>query len=144
MKDPVERINVSSGTSFEALMGFSRLVQVGAQVFISGTTAINAKGEIIGVGDPYMQTKRVIDNIRNALSRIGANLTHVVRTRMFVTEISNWQLYCEAHREAFGHIKPALTMVQVERLVDPRMLISMEAEAILGEIVVHEEALERY
>lgn len=144
MSEKLERINISSGTQFEGLMGFSRLVKVGDHVFISGTTAINSKGEVIGIGDPYLQTKRVIENIKNALSQIGADLSSVVRTRMFITDISKWQVYCEAHREAFGRIKPALTMVQVGRLVDPRLLVNMDADAILGNIEVRDELIEKY
>lgn len=127
-----ERHNVSTNTPWEPLIGYSRAVRTGNLVFVSGTTAINVKGDVLAPGDPYEQTKRVIETIRQSLENAGARLSDVVRTRMFVTDLSQWKGYALAHREAFGDIRPANTFVQVARLIDPRMMIEMEADAVIG------------
>ena len=126
------RKNISSGTPWEPLVGYSRAVRVGNSVFVSGTTAIDLKGEVLHAGDAYRQTKQVIEIIRKSLEDAGSRIEHVVRTRMFVTDIAQWKAYALAHREAFGSIRPANTLVEVSRLVDPRMMIEMEAEALVS------------
>ncbi len=127
-----ERIQISSGTPWEPLIGYSRAVRVGNNVYVSGTTALDASGEVVGAGDAYIQTRHVIDIIRRSLQDAGANLSDVVRTRMFVTDISQWKSFSRAHREAFEKIRPTNTFVQVAKLIDPRMLIEMEVDAVLG------------
>ncbi len=112
-------------------MGYSRAIRIGNQIFITGTTATDESGDIVGVGDAYAQTVQVIRNIERALKALGATLDNVVRTRMFVTEIANWQEYGRAHGEFFSEIRPCATMVEIARLVDPRMLIEIEADAII-------------
>ena len=111
------------------MVGYSRAVKVGNQIHVSGTTATGDDGEIVGVDDAYAQTKQCIRNIETALKRLGAGLEHVVRTRMFVTDISRWEDCARAHGEAFREIMPATTMVEVKALIDPRMLIEVEADA---------------
>ncbi len=125
-----ERKRYSSGTKWEPIIGYSRAVRVGSQIFVTGTTATDERGEIVGVGDAYAQTAQIIRNIERALKALGAGLEDVVRTRMFVTDISRWQEYGRAHAEFFGEILPSTTMVEVSRLVDDRMLVEMEADAI--------------
>ncbi len=125
-----ERRRYSSGTRWEPIIGYSRAVRVGSQIFVTGTTATDEHGEIVGVGDPYAQTVQIIRNIERALKALGAGLEAVVRTRMFVTDISRWQEYGRAHAEFFREVLPCTTMVEVSSLVDDRMLVEMEADAI--------------
>lgn len=127
----MERKNFESGTRWEPLAGYSRAVRVGPFIHVAGTTAWDEKGEIVGPGDPYAQTIQVLRNIERALGTAGARLEDVVRTCVFVTDIDRWQEVARAHGEFFAKIRPAMTMVQVSRLVDPRMLVEIEAEAIV-------------
>jgi len=126
-----ERQRISTGRKWESIVGYSRAVRVGERIYVTGTTATDDAGEVVGVGDAYAQAVQVIENIRAALERLGAGLEHVVRTRMFVTDISRWEEYGRAHGEFFREIMPATTMVEVSRLIDERMLIEIEADAEL-------------
>ena len=126
---PRERI--SSGTKWEPIVGYSRAVKVGNRIYVTGTTATNERGEIVGESNAYEQAKQCIRNIEKALQRLGASLEHVVRTRMFVTDISRWEEYGRAHGEFFREVMPATSLVEVSALIDPRMLIEIEADAEL-------------
>lgn len=126
-----QRLNISSGTPWEPIVGYSRAVRVGNVIQVSGTTATDEQGKLVGIGDPYVQTLQALRNIERALVRAGATLQHVVRTRLFVTNIKEWQQVARAHSEIFGGIRPASTMVQVSGFVDPGMLVEVEAEAIV-------------
>ncbi len=126
-----KREKYSSGQKWEKIVGYSRAVKVGSRIYVTGTTATDENGSIVGENDAYAQTVQVIKNIEKALNALDAMLENVVRTRMFVTDISRWEEYGKAHGEFFAEIMPATTMVEVSKLIDPKMLVEIEADAEL-------------
>lgn len=127
-----ERVNISSGSALEPLRGYSRAVRAGDHLYVSGTTSVDEAGEVVFAGDAYEQTKYVLMRIRDILSTAGFDIRDVVRTRLYVTNMARWDEYARAHREVFEAIRPASSIVQVVKLVDPRLVIEMEVEAIRG------------
>jgi|SRR5215831_6511814 len=127
----MQRKNFSSGTHWESIVGYSRAVRVGDSVYVSGTTATKKEGKIVGAGNPYTQAIQIIKNIETALQSVGAALKDIVRTRIFVTNINSWEEVGKAHAQYFKKIRPATTLVEVSRLINPEMLVEIEVDALV-------------
>ena len=125
------RQNISSGAPWESIVGYSRAVRLGNMIVVAGTTAADEQGQVVGVGDPYAQTIYILQKIKRASAQAGAGMEDVVRTRMYVTQIDQWEAIGRAHGEFFREVRPAATMVEVSRLIDPQMLVEIEVEALL-------------
>jgi enamine deaminase RidA (YjgF/YER057c/UK114 family) len=128
----MERQNISSGTKWENMVGYSRAVRLGSFVFVSGTTAVDENGDLVGPGDPYAQASFIFKKIEKALNDAGATLQDVVRTRMYLINVADWEAVCQAHSEALREVRPAATLVEVSALITPEMLVEIEVDAVVG------------
>ena len=129
----MERQNISSGTKWEKIVGYSRAVRMGPFVYLSGTTAVDENGDLVGLGDPYAQSSFIFKKIEKALHEAGASLQDVVRVRMYLTNVTDWEAVCKAHSECLGEVRPVTTLVEVSALITPEMLVEIEVDAVIGE-----------